>query len=239
MTRHSIITRRIAMKTFSFASLAAMFGCNRKIPESSNSSDEVAETAEPIDLPIALLRRLHEIGDVIDSKFPTEYADGLGRLGLIVSRRLKNGGYWCTPENSLRFGGTGGDGVHFSLIQINGEVSEESPVVMSVPANSAEPQDANAIVGSSLISFLRFGLIRGYFAMEQLVYQRDLTLQAYSSAEWQPTEDAHYSVGFGVDDSKKQVMQLVAKELNVTPLAYTAEEFEALQKQYMPILKFK
>ena len=194
---------------------------------------------EPIDLPIALLRRLHEIGDLIEAKFPAKYDRGMGQLGLLLSRKLRNGGYWCTPENSLEFGGTGGDGVHFSLVQINGTVTEESPVVMTVPANSGEPQDANAIVGNSLINFLRFGLLRGYFAMEQLVYQRDLTLKVYSSAEWEPTEQAHYSVGFGVDESKKQVMELVAKALNVTPLSYTSQECETLQKQYMPILKFK
>jgi hypothetical protein len=34
-------------------------------------------------------------------------------------------------------------------------------------------------------------------------------------------------------------MQLVAKELNVIPLSYTIQEFEKLQEQYIPILKFK
>ncbi|MCY2965948.1 MAG: hypothetical protein NT069_20345 [Planctomycetota bacterium] len=227
------------MKAIAVASLAPIFGCDRTPLESSNSSDEIAEMPEPIDLPIALLRRLHEIGDLIESKFPAEYERGMGQLGLLLSSKRRNGGYWCSPENSLSFGGTGGDGVHFSLVQVNGAVTEESPVVMTVPANFGEPRDANAIVGSSLISFLRFGLLRGYFAMAQLVYQRDLTLKAYSSAEWQPTEQAHYSVGFGVDESKKRVMQLVAEELKVTPLSYTSQEFEALQQQYIPSLKFK
>ena len=74
--------------------------------------------------------------------------------------------------------------------------------------------------------------------MEQLVYQRDLTLKAYSSADWQPTEPAHFSVGFGVDETKKQIMQFVANELKVTPLTYTPQEFAALQQQYMPTLQF-
>jgi hypothetical protein len=239
MTLHSEITRRVALNAISAAALAPILGCNRTPLDSPNTSEEISEMPEPIDLSIALLRRLHEIGDLIEAKFPADFDRGMGQLGLLLSRQLGNSGYWCTPINSLEFGGTGGDGVHFSLIPIDGAVTEESPVVMTVPQKFGEPEDANAIVGSSLINFVRFGLIRGYFAMEQLVYQRDLTLKVYSSPEWEPTEEAHYSVGFGVDESRKQIMQLVAKELNVIPLSYTIQEFEKLQEQYMPILRFK
>lgn len=233
------MARRQALQALSVFSFVPILGCSRNSQVASSDLDEDVMVDEPVDLPIPLLHRLHEIDDVIESRFPSDYDPGMGQLGLLLRSTLRWGGYWCTPENSLEFASTGGDGVHFSLVQINGSVTEESPVVMTVPANSGGAEHANAIVGSSLMNFLRFGLIRGYFAMEQLVYQRDLTLQAYSSADWQPTENDHFSVGFGVDDRKRKVLQLVADELKTTPLTYTPQEFNALQEQHMPLLRFK
>lgn len=227
------------MQSLSTVAISFILGCNHQVANAPTSQDEISVKPDSKDLPIPLLRRLHEIGDLIHSRFPAKFDRGMGQLGLLLSRELMNGGYWCTPINTLEFGSTGGDGVHFSLVETDGKVSENSPVVMTVPANIGEPQVANVIVGRSLLDFVRFGLIRGYFAMEQFVYQRDLTLQAYSSADWQPKEKSHFSVGFAVDEAQQKTMHLVASELNITPLTYTPTEFELLQKQFMPMLQFK
>src|SRR5437868_1725880 len=102
------ITRRTAIKTISAVSALSLFGCNQTPQEPANA-DALDETPEPIDLPLALLRRLHEIGDLIEAKFPNAKGDsGMGKLGLMLSRKLRNGGYFCTPTNSLEFGRTGG-----------------------------------------------------------------------------------------------------------------------------------
>ena len=111
-------------------------------------------------------------------------------------------------------------------------------MVVSVPANSGLPRWANAIVGATLLDFVRLGLIRGYFAMEQFVLGPELAAQAYASADWQPTERDHYSMGFGVTNIQRQMMKLIADELKIEPISYTPEEFEALQNKYMPLLKF-
>lgn len=233
----SVITRRVALRTLTVIPSAIVFGCGNVISPTTSDSEMTDAVSEGIEITIPILIRMREVGDLIDSRFPPRSFGGMGQVGLLLSSKLKNGGYWCTPKNSLEFAGTGGDGVHFSLVEVDGVVSENSPVVMSVPANSGDPSVANAIVGDSLINFLRFGLLRGYFAMEQLVYQRDLALKVYSSVDWQPTEQNHYSVGFHVDETKQKILQLIARELNVTPLGYSIPEFEALQKQYMPLLR--
>ncbi len=46
----------------------------------------------------------------------------------------RNFGYWCTPSNSITFATTGGDGVHYGLLDIGSGFNDESPVVMTVPA---------------------------------------------------------------------------------------------------------
>lgn len=231
----SFITRRAAVKSLAAISSTFIFGCGKDSPESLPDFDEVEGGVESTTIP--LLKRLREIGVLIDSKFPPSSFGGMGQLGLLLASKLRNGGSWCTPRNSVEFAWTGGDGVHFSLVEVDGVVSENSPVVVSVPANSGDRSGANVIVGDSLINFLRFGLLRGYFAMEQLVYRRELTLKVYSSADWQPTEQDHYSVGYYVDETKRKILELIAQELNVTPLGYSVAEFEALQSKYMPLLK--
>ena len=75
--------------------------------------------------------------------------------------------------------------------------------------------------------------------MEALVYQRELTLNAYSSPDWKPTERSPFNAEFDVDEIQKQILQLLANDLNITPLGYSVPEFEELQKQYLPVLRFK
>lgn len=87
--------------------------------------------------------------------------DWFGEAGLILNHRLEFGGYHCTPRNTLQFAHTGGDGIHFSFVIINDAISEESPVVMTIP----EATPANMIVGESLFDFLCFGMHRGYFEL--------------------------------------------------------------------------
>jgi hypothetical protein len=120
----------------------------------------------------------------------------------------------------------------------NNQVTENSPVIVTVPANFGEPENANFVVADNLRNFLRFGLHRGYFALEQLAYYRDLTLQAYSSAEWQPTEDWHYSVGYHLNENGQRVRDLLVERFDLTPLSYPVDEFEDLQHRYKPLLEY-
>jgi hypothetical protein len=103
-------------------------------------------------------------------------------IGLILLTPPRNYGYWCTPTNSLTFATTGGDGVHYGLLATNGEFTDFSPVVMTVPMCDAP----NTIVGANLREFLALGCRFGYFALEQLIYRRKETLLDLKNARFGP-----------------------------------------------------
>jgi hypothetical protein len=132
-------------------------------------------------LPKTLLR-LWELagGDPFDSSCDWNRAfDAAGLILLAPPRRFE---YWCTPLNSLTFATTGGDGVHYGLLDVNGEFTDFSPVVMTVPMCEAP----NTIVGANLKEFLALGCRYGYFSLEQLVYQRAQTLEELSRRRANP-----------------------------------------------------
>src|SRR5690349_5505060 len=60
--------------------------------------------------------------------------DVFGDLGLeLHNAPLKNVGYRNTPLNTSTFASTGGDGIHYGLIHVGDQPTEQSPVVMTVP----------------------------------------------------------------------------------------------------------
>lgn len=48
-------------------------------------------------------------------------------------------GYQATPRNALTFGAMGVDGVHYAILKIDGEVTDESPVIHIGPMDFSEP----------------------------------------------------------------------------------------------------
>ena len=64
-------------------------------------------------------------------------------------------------------------------------------------------------------------------------------LAAYGSPDWRPSDRSHEVAGLGVDDRKRETTQFIATSLNLTPLTYTEAEFQTLQDEYKPLLKFK
>jgi len=86
--------------------------------------------------------------------------------GLFLEMPPKRWEYFCTPHNSLTFGSTGGDGVHYGLLQLPGLHSYEQPVVMTVPMADRH----NVVVAEHLAEFLNLGFHVGWFSLEQIVY---------------------------------------------------------------------
>lgn len=60
-------------------------------------------------------------------------------------------GYEATPRNALTFGTMGVDGVHYAILKIDGEVTDESPVIHVGPMDFSEPYVA---LGDSFIAYL-------------------------------------------------------------------------------------
>ena len=113
------------------------------------------------------LNKLYRFDDKTKTRKGEPELVTLEDIGLRLLRPLETWDYEVTPLNCSTFATTGGDGVHFSFLHLNGKVTEESPVVMTLPMAFDEP---NRIVGADLHEFLSLGCVVGYDALEGLVY---------------------------------------------------------------------
>jgi hypothetical protein len=122
--------------------------------------------------------------------------------------------YATTPLNSATFASTGGDGVHFSVLN-TGEGNDSAPVVMTVPMAFDSP---NHILGGDLREFLALGCRTGYLCLERLAYRwgHQETLTRLQTG--QPPDDAeqaallrHLTKEFGLQpwrDVERRVREL-------------------------------
>lgn len=139
-------------------------------------------------------------------------------IGLILISRPHCWEYWCTPSNSITFATTGGDGVHYGLLDIGQGFSDESPVVMTVPCCDTP----NTVVGANLFEFLRLGCCAGYFTLEQLIYQRDEQLTLLDSH--QPDPEAN--------EDGPRLLRLVRERLHLAPWPSHSERLAELHETY-------
>lgn len=133
-------------------------------------------------------------------------------IGLLLHNGLAHAGYWCTPINSAVFASTGGDGVHFSLIDVGDGFGETSPIVMTVPMSS----DPNWIVGENLLDFLALGLGSGYFVLESLAY----------GAEW------HGDIEGSADDSQVCTLGDLRDRFDLRPWSDVDERLRFLDERF-------
>lgn len=167
-------------------------------------------------------------------QLPYRWDPGVGSLGLILNKKLDDYRYeLCTPTNCKTFAATGGDGVHYSLLVADGRINEQSPVVITNPGGG---DSRSWIVGENLFDFLCLGYYRGYFALEQLAYYPDLTLEVYTNPNWKPSESWHDSVGYVVAEEKQPVLDLLISRFSLRPWT-SVEHFHDLQKEYGALLK--
>ena len=159
-------------------------------------------------------------------------------IGLILFRPVKKEGYESTPVNSLAFATTGGDGVHYSLLCLGGEISDLSPVVMTVPMNFGKE---NLIVGSDIKEFLCLGCQVGYFFLEGLTYQSEQSETIYwltHPDEWFEAISQDTDTQDGVN-RQKYLLDLLQKELNLKPWEHFEQRLEYLHRQYFSMLEFQ
>lgn len=151
------------------------------------------------------------------------YFDG---IGLLLSAPLKPSQYdWCAPTNVLTFGETGGDGVQFSFLPLDGKLSEDSPIVMTVPM--AMEDRTNFVVGENLRDFLALGCRRGYFFLEQLAYKPD----------WLLSELADTNFSEEVSHDERDMLVAIGDAFGLSPWGESvADRLKWLQTVYCPLL---
>ena len=154
-----------------------------------------------------------------------KFADGnkrghvtLDDVGLILYQPFQRA--WCddTPKNGHIFASTGGDSVHFCFLDVSGQITDESPVVMVVPCNSSAPR---LVFGENLLDFLALGSVIGFFALEQLVYDFDKTLSYLFDYKAYVRND-HFGEEPPEEDLKdiaahKNFLQMFSRSLSVRP----------------------
>jgi hypothetical protein len=185
------------------------------------------------------LEKLWSIADKESEKMQRKFSLVFDPIGLILMRPLENIGYESTPINSLTFAHTGGDGVHYSLVTVEGNVSEDSPVVMTVPMNHPK---VNLVVGENLLEFLCLGEQLGYFFLEQLVYNEAETI------EWFLHPKEFINKEYGINPSgtfppesfreKERLLSILRKEFELKPWSNLKSRLDELQNKFMGMLEF-
>jgi hypothetical protein len=204
----------------------------------SHSGSEVISVPERIVIDHPLWDHLCELDQIATERFPSRVDPGLGVLGLILSSPPRPGGHFCTPQNSLAFAWTGGDGVHFSFLVQDGRITEQSPIVITCPSAI---DVHNLIGGESLLDFLCLGYHRGYFALQTAPCER--FFEAYAADHWPLTEDLDrhpdwdYAEGYFVNEQQRPVLDFLIQELNLSPWCDLQARFQCLQERYLPLLE--
>jgi len=99
---------------------------------------------------------------------------------------------------------------------------------MTVPSAGETEWDANWIVGGSLSEFLSLGCEWGYFALENLAYEWDATIDEIESG---PSGEDSFE-----EDGER--LRIFRAELGVKPWPNVRERLEELQRQKRFLLRF-
>lgn len=160
------------------------------------------------------IQQFWEIDDHIKSKWGKNYYNHIDYCGLEPVRPLAHFGYFCTPKNSLTFASTGGDGVHFGFL--DSENLNESPIVMTVPMSDSY----NVVVAEHLEEFFSIGYHVGWFALEQLVYDQEETIEYFSK----PDEET--------EENEIRFLELIRNKIQIQHMPLTLERLEELKEKY-------
>jgi hypothetical protein len=143
--------------------------------------------------------------------------DTVMALGFEVLEEPDNWDYHCTPVNSVTFGATGGDGVHFNLITGGPGIGA---VVMTVPPGDIP----NVVVGASFAEFLRLGYYGGFGWLEELAFN-----QSSAAALYRDDPGRLSKAGAALCERLRTVFGLV-------PIQDVVGHLERLREQYLSAL---
>jgi hypothetical protein len=200
---------------------------NRYIDKSSSRDAELASiVSRPVPFDHPLLDRLHEIDSELAERFPNKNNyPGLSELGLIFSDPIDSSRYdWCTPHNCRTFAHTGGDGIHFSFLIVDGAITDQSPVVVTDPSACGE----SAILGETLREFMCLGVYQGYGAISEVGGGLDVLLAKYLN----PPDPGSSCP----DERMRKMLEFLRDRLDLHPWT-DRDRIRVLQEKYKKLLK--
>jgi hypothetical protein len=164
------------------------------------------------------LDRLHDLAAEI-AEAGDDATSVFGDIGLFLAPSLGRATYDTTPMNSSTFASTGGDGVHFGLLHVEGKVVDTSPVVMTVPMCFGRP---NAIVGETLREFLSLGALVGFWYLEHYVYS-----------------EAEFFAKCGAPETMDDLADLIVADFDLVPWPDVRGHMTELQALYASAIVLK
>jgi hypothetical protein len=191
-----------------------------------------------ITIELPLFETFLELEEEIRQQFPgEEFSEYNPLFGIRFDQpaKFRNGGYYCTPTNTVRFASTGQDGEHFSFLVLNNRVDSNSPVLFTSPCNYHA--DFNVVIAKDFQTFLSLGIRFGFFALSVFTYNPQEAMQVYATNDWEPTAEHHFVSYVFQEDPEAVVLDFIADSLKLQPHIYTIEEFNALQECYMSLLQ--
>lgn len=139
--------------------------------------------------------------------------------------------YCQAPLNSVKFARTGGDGIHYSFLVLDGHWSELSPVILTYPWR--DPDCRNFVVANDLTEFLRLGIRRGYFALWAAVpNERGV---AHDPAYLRELESGEFPED--IEPGERKALKRLARRFRLDPLDGVAERLAELRRRYQPLLQ--
>jgi hypothetical protein len=184
------------------------------------------------------LEQLWSIAEIQADRKGLQFPFAFDPIGLNLIRPITREHYDSTPMNSMAFAKTGGDGVHFSFVQLKEEISNHSPVVMTVPMNYGSE---NLIVGSDFKDFLCLGCEVGYNFLELLTYtdaKSDAIYWLNHPEEWFTSLRSDPDNGSSLDD-KKNLLRLLRYEFDLQPWENIEDKLQSLEDKYLSLLELK
>ena len=133
----------------------------------------------------------------------------------------------CTPLNTILFAQTGGDGVHFSYLEIGLEINL---IIITVPcAWGKQPNSYNRVIAETFDEFLGLGFFKGWFYLDGYFYDPDLTLEEYG-----PNQIKHNFA----NRNEAIFIEKVISNFKISPNYLKTERLEYLQNNYFNRLEF-
>lgn len=172
-----------------------------------------------------LLRELVAFAIDVD---PVNRLDTFGEgLGLFLTPNPPDVRYRTTPDNSVTFARTGGDGVHFGLLCLDHTNTADWPVVMTVPTNFDNPR---VVVGATLHEFLCLGYHVGWFPIEQVSYTG-------GEGAWSDMQRLQNGDPDWLSDKRTRSLITVRKRFALSPWPDVKRRLHELRRDLLPLVQ--
>ncbi len=170
------------------------------------------------------LDKLWSLSGIERSSFPESENMYFDPVGLNLFKNVEKMGYWCTPENTVTFASTGGDGVHFGFLVGPDGITENSPIVMTLPCADT----SNIIVGENFLDFLSLGCRGGYFELEQIEYSPEEHIAFLDSQQYSNE----------MESNEIALLQSIENEFSLKPWSNHKARLAELELKYLSLLKY-